>query len=195
MVYKLFLLKHIRSFLPTQNRIQSYRYYVKPYLEYCCSIMGYSTSQENINTIENFQKRAGRLILDTDFATPSAVLFRELRWISLSDIVEVHQLTVVLRVFIGLLPFIYKICLTRNPFFHTYALMSSSIDRLEVGLPCKIIIYTRSLSFQGPQLWNKLNNEIRNSKSTTFPSKLTQFLFYAISLDFLIAILNCRIFW
>ena len=39
-VYKLFLLKRIRPFLPTQSRIQFYNYYVKPYLEYCCNYMG-----------------------------------------------------------------------------------------------------------------------------------------------------------
>ena len=49
-VYKLFLLKLIRPFLPTQSRILFFNYYIKPYLEYCCSIWG-STSQENINIV------------------------------------------------------------------------------------------------------------------------------------------------
>ena len=96
MVYKLFLLKRIRPFLPTQSRIQFYNYYVKPYLEYCCSIWG-STSQENINTIVKLKKRAARLILDADFSTPSTKLFQELKWISFSDIVKFHQLSLVFK--------------------------------------------------------------------------------------------------
>ena len=55
--YKLFLLKRIRPFLPTQSRIMFFNYYIKPYLEYCCSIWG-STSQENINIVVKLQKRA-----------------------------------------------------------------------------------------------------------------------------------------
>ena len=38
-IYKLFLLKRIRHFLlPKDTRILFYNFYIKPYLEYCCSI-------------------------------------------------------------------------------------------------------------------------------------------------------------
>ena len=113
-VYKLFLLKRIRPFLPTQSRIQFYNYYVKPYLEYCCSIWD-STSQENINTIVKLQKRAARLILNADFSTPSAILFQESKWISYSDIVKFHQLSLVFKCIIKIAPIYLQDLFHRNP--------------------------------------------------------------------------------
>ena len=76
-IYKLFLLKRIRHFLPKpkDTRILFYNFYIKPYLEYCCSIWG-NCSKENINIIGQLQKRAARIILDADFFTPSANLFK-----------------------------------------------------------------------------------------------------------------------
>ena len=171
-VYKLFLLRRIRTFLPTQSRIQFYNYYVKPYLEYCCSIWG-STSQENINTIVKLQKRAARLILDADFSTPSAILFQELKWISFSDIVKFHQLSLVFKCINKIAPVYLQDLFHQKSNYHSYVLRSSNTDRLDVPRQ-----HTRSLSFKGPQLWNKLNNEIRNCTTlTSFQSKLTQLLF------------------
>ena len=69
-IYKLFLLKRIRHFLPKDTRILFDNFYIKPYLEYCCSIWG-NCSKENINIIVKLQKRAARLISDADFFTPS----------------------------------------------------------------------------------------------------------------------------
>ena len=86
-IYKLFLLKRIRHFLPKNTRILFYNFYIKPYLKYCCSIWG-NCSKENINIIVKLQKRAARLILDADFFTPSANLVKELKWIPFSDIVK-----------------------------------------------------------------------------------------------------------
>ena len=170
-VYKLFLLKRIRTFLPTQSRIQFYNYYVKPYLEYCCSIWG-STFQENINTIVKLQKRAARLILDADFSTPSAILFQELKWISFSDIVKFHQLSLIFKCINKIAPVYLQDLFHQKSNSHSYVLRSSNTDRLDVPRQ-----HTRSLSFKGPQLWNKLNNEIRNCTTlTSFQSKLTQVL-------------------
>ena len=95
-IYKLFLLKHIQHFLPKDTRILFYNFYIKPYLEYCCSIWG-NCSKENINIIVKLQKRAARIILDADFFTPSANLFNELKWIPFSDIVKYHQVSLVYK--------------------------------------------------------------------------------------------------
>ena len=54
-IYKLFLLKRIRHFPPKDTRILFYNFYIKPYLEYCCSIWG-DCSKENINIIVTLQK-------------------------------------------------------------------------------------------------------------------------------------------
>ena len=64
LAYKLFLLKRIRPFLPTQSRIMFFNYYIK---QYWSTLVVYGESQENINKVVKLQKRAARLILDADF--------------------------------------------------------------------------------------------------------------------------------
>ena len=44
--YRLFLLRKIRKYLPSETRIKFYDYYVKPLIEYCSSVWGIC-SKEN----------------------------------------------------------------------------------------------------------------------------------------------------
>ena len=171
MVYKLFLLKLIRPFLPTQSRILFFNYYIKPYLEYFCSIWG-STSQENINIIVKLQKRAARLILDADFSIRNKLLFSELKWIPFPEIVKFHQLSLVFKCINNIVPIYLRNMFRSKSNYHTYLLRSSGSGQLDVPRQ-----HTRSLSLIGPKLWNNLNKEIRNSTTiSSFQSKLKHFL-------------------
>ena len=112
-----------------------------------------------------------------------AVLLRELKCISFSDIVKFHQLSLIFMCINRNAPVYLQDLFHQKSNSHTYLLRSSNIDRLDVPRQQHAI----RLSFNGPQLWNRLNNEIRNCTTLTtcsFPSKLIQ-LFYAISLFYL----------
>ena len=172
MVYKLFLLiKRIRPFLPIQSRILFFNYYIKPYLEYCCSIWG-STSQENINIVVKLQKRAARLILDANFSIRNKLLFSELKWIPFPEIVKFHQLSLVFKCINDIVPIYLRNIFRSKSNNHTYLLRSSGSDQLDVPRQ-----HTRSLSLIGPKLWNNLNKEIRNSTTiSSFQYKLKHFL-------------------
>ena len=123
-VYKLCLLKRIRPFLPTQSRILFFNYYIKPYLEYCCSIWG-STSQENINIVVKLQKRAARLIFDADFSIRSKLLFSGLKWIPFPEIVKFHQLSLVFKCNNTIVPIYLRNMFRSKSNNHTYLLRSS----------------------------------------------------------------------
>ena len=62
-IFKPFLLKRIRKFLPLETRKLLYNYYVKPHFEYCDTIWG-NCSKTNIYTMTKLQKQTARLILD-----------------------------------------------------------------------------------------------------------------------------------
>ena len=167
-IYKLFLLKRIRHFLPKDNRIFFYNFYIKPYLEYCCSIW----SKENINIIVKLQKRAARLILDADFFTPSANIFEELKWIPFSDIVKYHQVSLVYKCIHKISPEYLHDMFSIKLDSKRYNLRSSNTGRLDV--PKK---HNRSLSFNDPKLWNSLYSETRQAISlSVFQSKVFNFL-------------------
>ena len=170
-IYKIFLLKRIRHFLPKDTRILFYNFYIKPNLEYCCSIWG-NCSKENINIIVKLQKRAARLILDADFFTPSANLFKELKWIPFSDIVKYHQVSLVYKCIHKISPEYLHDMFSIKLDSKRYNLRSSNTGRLDV--PKK---HNRSLSFNGPELWNSLDSETRQAISlSVFQSKVFNFL-------------------
>ena len=148
-----------------------FNYYIKPYLEYCCSIWG-STSQENINIIVKLQKRAARLILDADFSIRSKLLFSELKWIPFPEIGKFHQLSLVFKCIDNIVPIYFCNMFRSKSNNHTYLLRYSGSGQLDVPRQ-----HTRSLSLIGPKLRNNLNKEIRSSTTiSSFQSKLKHFL-------------------
>ena len=54
-----------RRYLPTTARMLYYNYYIKPHLEYCCTIWG-QCSKTDTYSIGKLQKQAARLIMDAD---------------------------------------------------------------------------------------------------------------------------------
>ena len=148
-----------------------FNYYIRPYLEYCCSIWG-STFQENINIVVKLQKRAARLIIDSDFSIRSKLLFSELKWIPFPKIVKFHQLSVVFICNNNIVPIYLHNMLRHKSNNHTYLLKSSGTDQLDVPRQ-----HTKSLSLIGPKLWNNFNKEIRNCTTlSSFQSRFKHFL-------------------
>ena len=169
-IYKLFLLKRIQHFLPKDTRILFYNFHIKPYLEYCCSIWG-NCSKENINIIVKLQKKAARIILDADFFTPSANLFKELKWIPFSDIVKYHQVSLVYKCIHKISPEYLHDMFSIKLNSKRYNVRSSNTGRLDV-----LKKHNRSLSFNGPKLWNSLYSETRQTISiSVFQSKVFNF--------------------
>ena len=56
-----------------------YQGYILPLTDYGSNTWG-STSKLNIERLSKLQKRAARIILKTDFDTPSSEMFNELGW-------------------------------------------------------------------------------------------------------------------
>ena len=66
-------------FLDIPTRKLYFNAYILPHLDYCSTIWG-NCSNELIDKITKFQKRAARVILDKDLTTPSSELFQQLGW-------------------------------------------------------------------------------------------------------------------
>ena len=57
------LLSRIKAFLMLRHRVQFYKTYIQPHIDYCNVIWG-CTSQNNLYRIHHLQKRACKVILD-----------------------------------------------------------------------------------------------------------------------------------
>ena len=101
--FKLSILRKIRRYLPTTTRMLYYNYYIKPNLEYCCTIWG-QCSKTDTYSIVKLQKQATRLILDADMYSPSNPLFKQLQWQTFDKIVEEKQASMVFKALNNLTP-------------------------------------------------------------------------------------------
>ena len=80
----LFLLRQIKVYLPLFACKLFYNAYILPHFDFCCVIWG-TCSGKLLNDLCALQKKAARLILDTDCSERSAHLFRKLGWMPLAD--------------------------------------------------------------------------------------------------------------
>ena len=157
--FKLSILRKIRHYLPAKTRILYYNYYIKPHLQYCCTIWG-QCNKTDIYSIIKLQKQAARLILDADKYSPSSPLFDQLEWETFDKIVQEKQATMVFKALNNLTPdYISNLfkptCTNTN-----HSLRSKTSNKLHVPAA-----HHKSLRFNGPNIWNSLSDEAR--KATT----------------------------
>ena len=95
------LLRRIKDCLPRQTRLTFYNCYILPHLDYCITIWGNASS---VIRLYRLQKRAARIITDSEYLAPSAPLMRQLRWLPLPQRVQYRQAQLVYRAVNGLAP-------------------------------------------------------------------------------------------
>lgn len=151
-LYKLSVLRRIRKYLPTTTRALFYQYYIKPHIEYCCSIWGHC-SQKDSNTITKLQKQAARLVLDVDRYTPSEQMFTQLNWPTFEQIVHEKQATLV-----------FKSINNLAPEYMTNMFQKKRGDGLRSSAHNKFFIpraHHKSLRYCGAKIWNSLPDNAR----------------------------------
>ena len=157
--FKLSILRKIRHYLPAKTRMLYYNYYIKPHLQYCCTIWG-QCNKTDIYSMIKLQKQAARLILDADKYSPSSPLFDQLEWETFDKIVQEKQATIVFKALNNLTPdYISNLfkptCTNTN-----HSVRSKTSNKLHVPAA-----HHKSLRFNGPKIWNFPSDEAR--KATT----------------------------
>ncbi len=99
--------------------------YILPLLDYCCIIWGNCNVAQEEKLIR-FQKRAGRLILDKDYTTPSKDLFKELNWLTFPERVTFQKAVLLYKILNDLSPDYLTNMFTFTSDIHDRTLRSSS---------------------------------------------------------------------
>ena len=159
--YRLFLFRTIRKYLPLETRIKYYDYYVKPLIEYCSSVWGIC-SKENQTKIVKIQKKAARLILEAPPLTPSKQMFQQLKWLPFNEIVKFKQVSLVYEAVNGNAPQYIQTMFTNIKDHSNYSLRSSANKTIFVPRT-----HHKSLSYTGVIIWNALPENIKSSKTFT----------------------------
>ena len=157
--YKLTILRKIRKYLPISVRKTFYNYYIKPHLDYCCSIWG-NCSQKDRSALTRLQKQAARLILNTDPLTPSKELFSELNWQPFDQIVEQRKATLVYKSLNNSAPQ-YMSDMFQYEYVHQV-----TPGKLRSGTDKKLFVprtHHHSIRYSGSKIWNNLSIDVRNT--------------------------------
>ena len=159
-VSNLWLLSRMKEYLSTDQRVQFYKSYVQPHIDYCSAIWG-GTSQRNLDRIYRLQKRACKIILDYQYEN-IATSMEELK------ILNIYE-----RIFLKKAKFMFKISQSLTPeyineMFHTrplnntlQSLRSSTTINYVLPRPSKEL-FKQSLIYSGPLIWNNLPDKLKH---------------------------------
>ena len=79
-----------------------------PLIDYGSNIWG-ATSNKNVERLNKLQKRAARIILNADYMTPSADMFKSLGWMSVTNRLKYNEVAFTYKAINGLTLLMYLI--------------------------------------------------------------------------------------
>lgn len=157
------LLKMLSKYIDTANMTTYYNSYILPILDYGCMIWG-RCSKGNLLRLVKLQKRAARIILNSDLMTPSETMFKRLKWLSFPKRVEYHTCIMTFKALNGLAPEYIKEIFIQTSDVHTRNLRSVFNEELRIP-KSRSNFYENSFAVTAAKHWNKLPTDIRNVKT------------------------------
>ena len=136
--------------MPTHVQKLYYQGYILPYIDYGSVVWG-AASCTNIERFTKLQKRAARVILYADYDTSSDQMFKELRWLSVSDRLKYNKAVLTYRAVNNLSPEYISKLLNPVPEVHNLNLRSSVNGTLYVP-KSRTSLYDGSFSCSAPRL-------------------------------------------
>ena len=110
------------------------------------------------------QKRTARIILNTDFSTPSKDMFDFLKWMSIPKRLLYNKATPTYKALKGFTPKYIKNMLTPNSQVHDRPLRSL-VDGTLMGPRSRTSLYYKSFSVSAQKYWNSLPTSIKSEPS------------------------------
>ena len=158
---KISLLRQLAKYVSTNVLRKFYQGYILPLIDYG-SITWSGTTLANIERLLKLQKRAARIILQTDYSTPSAEMFAELGWQPINKRLAYNKAVFTYKALNGQTPQYISELLKPVAETRDRHLRSSSNGTLAVPRS-RTSVFDRSFSVSAPRLWNSLPIDIRNS--------------------------------
>ena len=169
---KISLLRNLSKYVPVKVLKMFYQSYILPCIDYGSITWG-SASSSHIERLINLQKRAARIILRTDFNTPSQEMFQELGWSPVPNRISYNKAVLTYRALNNLTPAYITNLLKPMSQVHSLNLRSSKNGSLYVP-KSRTSLYNGSFSCSAPRLWNALPQCVREAGSLDSFKKKTQ---------------------
>ena len=172
---KISLLKQLATYVPAELQKQFYQGYILFLIDYGSNTWG-TNSSANIERLTKLRKRAARIILKVDYATPSAFLFEELGWLPVSKRIKYNKAILTYKALNNLTPEYITDLL--EPMSHIYSVNLRSSENGTIHVPkLRTKLYESSFLCSAPRLWNSLPHSVRNASSLNSFKPLLVFVF------------------
>ena len=155
------ILYRLRNLISQKSLTILYNALVLPYITYCNIVWGNCGSTKT-NSILLLQKRALRLITNSQYRSPSDPLFAQIKALKIHDIHTFQSAIFMYKYNRNQLPSVFDNFLTSNANIHSYPTRRSSDYHLENP---RIVLAQKSLKHHGPDVWNSLPNAIKQCDS------------------------------
>ena len=160
----LWRLSRIKEYLTIPQRVQFYKTYIQPHIDYCNTVWG-GTSQVNLNRIFRLQKRACKIILDYNVENV-LVNMDELKILTVYDRLYLRKAKFMQKVSQGICPpYISELFHERMPNGNIPTLRSSTEHSFITPRPYKEI-FKQSITYSGPIIWNSLPSGLKYLDNT-----------------------------
>ena len=175
MTSSIWLLSKIKKFLSQDHRIQFYKSYIQPHLDFCNIVWG-SSSECNKLKILRLQKRACKVILDYQ-VEDSMEAMSSLKIMSIYDRLYLRKAKFMFKVYNNLTPsYITENFTIRNNVNTSINLRSSSTGCFIPPKP-NTEGFKHSLRYSGCVVWNSLPAHVKSAQTVeTFHSRCLKWL-------------------
>ena len=171
----IWLLSKIKKFLSQAHRVQFYKSYIQPHIDFCNIVWG-SSSESNKLKIFRLQKRACKVILDYN-VDDSIEAMNSLKIMSIYDRLYLRKAKFMFKVYNNIAPaYISENFTLRNNENTNIQLRSSSAGCFIPPKP-RTECFKQSLRYSGCLIWNSLPEEVKNAQTiSTFHNRCVRWL-------------------
>ena len=164
----LWLLSKLKEYLSLEHRVQFYKPYIQPHIDYYSTVWG-GTSHYNLDRIYRLQKRAVKIILDYLY-NDIAYSMDELKILNIYERIFVRKAKFMFKISKCIKPSYINAMFTFRPINETLlSLRSVNTSNFQTPRPQKKKKKKKkkkkikqSLIYSGPVIWNNLPNSLKN---------------------------------
>ena len=170
----IWLLSKIKKFLSQAHRVQFYKSYIQPHIDFC-NIVWASSSESNKLKIFKLQKRACKVILDYNVDNSTDAM-KSLKIMSIYDRLYLRKAKFMFKVYNNIVPAYISENFTLRNNENTNIQLRSSAGCFIPPKP-RTECFKHSMRYSGCLVWNSLPEEVKNAQTiATFHNRCLRWL-------------------
>ncbi len=157
-----YLLNTVKNYVPINNMRTLYNSLFVTHLNYGLQIWGPNLLKSHENVLFKLQKKSVRIVTKAQYNSPTNDIFKELNILKFDDMINMEINKFMYKFKYSHLPKPLSAVFTRNQEVHNYNTRNANNPR---PLKVKLSTFKNSLFGRGPELYSKINKNIKERKN------------------------------